>query len=427
MKLNFQKPILLFALIFSVLIGVQCYYLYNTAQLWKAEIFRDVRNRLDRFDTGASSKIADDKAAKTIGLYEEGILSQSDFVEHYRIREKFKMEDISEKVDALFKNEGYKVGLAKQITSIYSYQTKKELLKSPVTLFSTKNSAANGKTVSEGKWDTSTWTRNTEKPENDKKYHFTVVDKTVFNILNINQIITLKLAPQILLNILIAGLILYLFSRTLKNLKNQERRIAQLHTTIDSIAHELNTPVTTLKFALKSIENSETKSMFSRQIKRIEDITAAVHSQNSDSELVTEDFVDEYFVELKTRFPVVQILFENQFKSNKKVLVSDFKLMADNLIENASKYGASTIRAKSVFDNLTEITVTDDGIGIPANEHSRIFEKYYRVPGQRNSEINGLGVGLFLVKQTALKYGGDVKAYSNKDKGISFKVEIPNP
>lgn len=415
-----------FALIFTLLIGVQCYYLYNTAQLWKAEVFRDVRNRLDKFDTGESSKIADDEAAKIIGQYEEGKLSEDDFAEHYRVREKFKTEDISEKVDALFKNEGYKVGMAKQITSIYSYQTKKELLKEPLTLFRTRNSAANGKTVSEGQWDTSTWTRNTEKPENDKKYHFTVADKTVFNILNINQIITLKLAPQILLNILIAALILYLFFRTLKNLKIQEQKILQLHTTIDSIAHELNTPVTTLKFALKSIENSETKSVFSRQIKRIEEITEAVHGQNSDTVLVTKEMFDDYFIELKNRFPDVEILFENQFVSNKKMLLGDFKLMVGNLIENAAKYGASKIWVQSVCDTTTAITVTDDGIGIPVKEQNQIFEKYYRIPGQRNSEINGLGVGLFLVKQTAEKYGGDVKAISNNGRGISFHILIPN-
>lgn len=426
MKFNFQRPVLLFALIFSVLISVQCYYLYNTAQLWKAEVFRDVRNRLDGFDSGATSKIADEEAAEAIGQYEEGSLSKNDFVEHYRTREKFKTADISGKVDSLFKDDGYQVAFAKQITSIYSYQTKKELLEEPITLFATENSTAQGKIVSEGNWDTSTWTRNTEKPENDKKYHFTVADKTVFNILNINQIISLKLAPQILLNMLISGLILYLFSRTLKNVKNQEQKITQLHTTIDSITHELNTPVTTLKFALQKIENPDTKSIFFRQIKRMEEITAAVHAQNSDAELVTEDVMNGYLSEVKDRFFHVQILVEKTFHSNTKILFSDFKILIDNLIDNAAKYGASTVWLETVFDHSTKITVADDGSGIPAGEHIQIFKKYYRIPGRQYSEISGLGLGLYLVRQTVQKYGGKVAAISNAERGVTFRIEIPN-
>lgn len=209
-------------------------------------------------------------------------------------------------------------------------------------------------------------------------------------------------------------------------MKRQNRKILELHTTVDSIAHELNTPLTTLKFALESIENPQVKTLLSRQVKKIEEATSAIHQQNTDNELLIKEFIQNYFDEKQKNLTPVLVSVNSTFKSNKNITTEDFKLILNNLLENSAKYGAKNIDVKIVLDKKTEIIVSDDGIGISANERKQIFEKYYRIPDQKNSEISGLGLGLFLVKNTVGKYGGNISATENLNKGATFKILIPN-
>lgn len=194
MKTNFQKPVLFFSLIFATLIVVQCYYLCNTAQLWKSEIFRTVRNQLDKLDSeGSSSQIsADDIAVESIFDFENGIISKEDFLKTFRKRERKKTSEISSTVDKMFEKEGYEVAFDKKIMSIYSYQSGKQMISKPIVIFTTKNSAANGKEISTGKWQTSFQHRNTVDPKDNKNYEYLISSKTSFDILNINHILLKK-------------------------------------------------------------------------------------------------------------------------------------------------------------------------------------------------------------------------------------------
>lgn len=71
MKTNFSRPVIFFALLFLVLIGIQAYYLYNTTQLWKSEIYKDVRNRLDGYFAGVKKDdFTDDVTAETLNKCE---------------------------------------------------------------------------------------------------------------------------------------------------------------------------------------------------------------------------------------------------------------------------------------------------------------------------------------------------------------------
>ena len=97
----------------------------------------------------------------------------------------------------------------------------------------------------------------------------------------------------------------------------------------------------------------------------------------------------------------------------------------DNIIDNSSKYGATEIEVLIKVNKFIEIEISDNGIGIPKEEKENIFEKYYRITRDENNHINGLGVGLFLVKKIVDKYKGDIEVDSKK-RGVSFKISIPN-
>ena len=100
-----------------------------------------------------------------------------------------------------------------------------------------------------------------------------------------------------------------------------------------------------------------------------------------------------------------------------------------NLIENAIKYtncgGRVTVRAAAVDDGV-EIRVEDTGLGIPAADVPRIFERFYRADKGRSREHGGTGLGLSIVKHIVLAHGGNVRAESEPGRGTSIIFSLPN-
>jgi two-component system phosphate regulon sensor histidine kinase PhoR len=102
----------------------------------------------------------------------------------------------------------------------------------------------------------------------------------------------------------------------------------------------------------------------------------------------------------------------------------------DNLVDNAVKYtpegGRITVRWRATADGkMASIEVEDTGIGIPAEELSRVFERFYRVDKARSRELGGTGLGLAIVKHLAQSFGGGVSAASESGRGSRFTVELP--
>ncbi len=99
-----------------------------------------------------------------------------------------------------------------------------------------------------------------------------------------------------------------------------------------------------------------------------------------------------------------------------------------NLLDNAIKYNQSApeimIRTR-VENKLLLISVSDNGIGISAENHKKVFHKFYRVPTGNIHDVKGFGIGLNYVKLIVEKHEGKVSLQSNSDTGCTFTIEIP--
>jgi signal transduction histidine kinase len=99
-----------------------------------------------------------------------------------------------------------------------------------------------------------------------------------------------------------------------------------------------------------------------------------------------------------------------------------------NLGENAIKYnfngGTVDIDIYSDMENAV-ISISDSGIGIPSQDLPYIFDRFYRVDKSRGREGGGSGLGLSIVKSTAERHGGEVKAEKNDVGGMKFIVSFP--
>jgi signal transduction histidine kinase len=99
-----------------------------------------------------------------------------------------------------------------------------------------------------------------------------------------------------------------------------------------------------------------------------------------------------------------------------------------NLIDNAIKYSdeGCTLRVDArVVDGQLALSVADDGIGIPAEEHARIFDKFYRVGRSDTQGRRGSGVGLALVRHVAEAHHGRVTVESEPGHGSRFTLWLP--
>jgi two-component system sensor histidine kinase SenX3 len=108
--------------------------------------------------------------------------------------------------------------------------------------------------------------------------------------------------------------------------------------------------------------------------------------------------------------------------------VRDLSLLVRNLIDKAVRHteagGRVTVETAEHTGRVT-LTVTDTGVGIPARDLPRIFERFYRVDRARSRETGGTGLGLSIVRHVAENHGGSVAATSELGTGSSFVVTLP--
>lgn len=99
-----------------------------------------------------------------------------------------------------------------------------------------------------------------------------------------------------------------------------------------------------------------------------------------------------------------------------------------NLISNAIKYSPNNTKVgvgARRRDDLIEISVTDQGPGIPEESQSRIFERFYRVDPARSRDTGGTGLGLAIVKHVCASHGGDCLVWSQEGQGSTFTLRFP--
>jgi len=434
--LNMNKKLsitLLFAASFLVLIGLQGYYLYNSYRFEEKELNKQAKNIADsvlsvlnRFEDEASEEVLI-KRLKKLGSNDSlRNLQIHQLKQWYAFRKHFQ-QNVDRLLEKQTKNTVYDIALRSEIYSIYDETEQKELVppKSPLILFKTKKNIEKGLVFNVGRWNSNLTEKDTEL-KLDQNYHYTIKSRTIVELLNLRVLVFKHILPLLLISVAIISLLMYLFWKTLKNLRLQQEKVAQLYTSIDSIAHELNTPLTTLKFTLANTPASDIKALLERQVQRLEKVISSINTENTESKIASQHDIESYLSNLKTQHDSLQLHIQVNFKYNHVLSYKDMEQVIGNLVENSAKYRSSSVDLTLDFDQEITIQVSDDGIGIPTDAQAHIFEKYYRVSRQENLQINGLGLGLHIVKQTIDKYKGSIKVASNSKNGVTFKITLAN-
>ena len=99
-----------------------------------------------------------------------------------------------------------------------------------------------------------------------------------------------------------------------------------------------------------------------------------------------------------------------------------------NLLDNAVKYspdGGALRLSIARNDTFVRFSVSDEGLGIPASEHGRIFEKFYRLDPELTRGVGGTGLGLYISRELVRRMNGRISIESCEGEGSTFRVDLP--
>ena len=216
---------------------------------------------------------------------------------------------------------------------------------------------------------------------------------------------------------------------------------------VANISHELKTPIGALSLLSEAVLGAKNDpeavekfaSRMQMESKRLTDLVQEIINlsrlQDSDplsvpSELHIQDLVNEAIDQSQVTADSRHIWVSNSEVVDGLILGDREQLIMaiQNLIENAINYSpeGTKVNVTSTVDNgIIDISITDQGIGIPEADLDRIFERFYRVDPARSRQTGGTGLGLSIVKHVALKHGGEVKVWSSENVGSTFSLRLP--
>ncbi len=230
--------------------------------------------------------------------------------------------------------------------------------------------------------------------------------------------------------------------------RTRERRVESIRRDfVANVSHELKTPVGAIRLlsdaVLDAADDPEAVQRFAtRMHAESERLSRLVQQIIELSRLQGDDPLDEP-VAVEVDVVLKRVLEASRTDAEAKhislasssdpdlVILGNreqVEVAVSNLVTNAVAYspeGSTVSVSAKADDSMVQISVSDQGIGIPASEVDRIFERFYRVDPARHRSTGGTGLGLSIVKHVAASHGGDVKVWSVEGQGSTFTLSLP--
>ncbi len=222
-----------------------------------------------------------------------------------------------------------------------------------------------------------------------------------------------------------------------------------------NVSHELKTPLSAIKayaetLLMGALDDPDARYRFvtsiGEQANKLEQLIRGVMQLSriqsmpeklSLSPLTLAELVGSVVREHQTVAEANQIAIDNQLANapdqTNWIVLAEFdalRTILGNLLSNAIRYskcgGQVTLKAESNNDRI-ELLVIDQGIGIPAQDLDRIFERFYTVDKARSRESGGTGLGLAIVKHLTIAIGGSIRVQSELGVGSTFRLSLQRP
>lgn len=234
--------------------------------------------------------------------------------------------------------------------------------------------------------------------------------------------------------------------------QSRERLVGQLKSEFISVAaHQLRTPLSAVKWTLKMMIDEdmgpltpEQKEFVQRGYETNEHMISLVNDL-LDAARIDEGHFGYDFKPMDILAFMKEIVERSRHQAESRQLTLVFEepkdkipmvnadrsridLVLQNLFDNATKYskpGGSIIARMRLVPNFLEISVSDQGVGIPQKQLNRVFTKFFRADNVVRMETEGSGLGLFIVRNIIKNHGGEIKLDSEENKGTTVTFTLP--
>jgi two-component system sensor histidine kinase SenX3 len=230
---------------------------------------------------------------------------------------------------------------------------------------------------------------------------------------------------------------------------SEERRLNDVRRDfVANVSHELKTPVGALSLLAEAVQAADTDieqvrhftARMQIEVKRLTAMIAdlvALSQVQGDAPLRNSAAVDVTTIIAEavdaTKIAADQKTIEvvvSQDANVGRIFGDETQLIValSNLVSNAINYSPNKTRVgigARRNDDVIEISVTDQGPGIPESELNRVFERFYRVDPARSRDTGGTGLGLAIVKHVCANHGGDCVVWSQLGEGSTFTLRFP--
>ncbi len=300
-------------------------------------------------------------------------------------------------------------------------------------------------------WDfNSQWVNNNDSNKNGKsifiKSDFFTQDNGIV-VSDYHPYLFLRLLPQLLFVLILLSLTATAFVITFKSLRSQIKLSELKDDFIGNMSHELKTPISTVKLALEALNNyniiddpklsREYLGMATSEMDRLELLATRVlntsllengnmHIQRESHDL--QELVEEVIRNMQLRFAQHDAKISFVTNGNKFIVPVD-KLHTQgvlvNLLDNSLKYATTTpsiLITLSERNGAVQLSLTDNGPGIPEEYKEKVFEKFFRVPDGLRHNIKGYGLGLSYAAQVMRQHNGTINVNNLNDGGCVFTL-----
>jgi two-component system osmolarity sensor histidine kinase EnvZ len=208
-----------------------------------------------------------------------------------------------------------------------------------------------------------------------------------------------------------------------------KRQMQQRTEMLAGVSHDLRTPLTRMKLQLALLgDNREAKDLaadVAEMEQMVEEYLAFARGEGSEQAVAVdlpamlEDIVEAAQrhgspVTLKAKGPIRLTVRPNGFRR-----------CVTNLIANAARFGERVQLEAARKANVVEITVDDDGPGVPADKREAVFRPFYRLDHDRNRGTGGAGLGLTIARDVVRGHGGDIALADSPLGGLRVVIRLP--
>lgn len=234
----------------------------------------------------------------------------------------------------------------------------------------------------------------------------------------------------------------------LHDITDQEKVDQERRDFVSNVSHELRTPLTSMHSYLEALsdgawEDKEiaprflevTQNETERMIRLVNDLLK-LSRMDGGREQLEKSFVNftDFFNHIIDRFEMMKketIMFKRHIPREPVIIEIDedkVMLVLDNIISNANKYSPDGGRISfylKKFEDEIEVSIADEGLGVPDEDLANVFDRFFRVDKARSREMGGTGLGLAIAREVIEAHGGRIWAERNKTKGTIIKFTLP--